>query len=118
MWETPWIECMCLWQRLNSFPQKKVNLNHNTISNTIILATPKLLQTMNSFRSNNLSLKYHRSTPPGCKDMGIGKFWFLAKTQFYSTNNLKMSIIFETGRILDDEKPFNRKIVFLDENLI
>ena len=85
-----------------------MNLNHNTISNTIILATPKLLQTMNSFRSNNLSLKYHRSTPIGCKDMGIGKFWFLAKTQFHSTNNLKMSIIFETGRILDDEKPLNR----------
>ena len=29
---------------------------------------------MNSVRSNNLSLKYQRFTPQGCKDIGIRKF--------------------------------------------
>ena len=37
---------------------------------------------MNSSRSNNLSLKYQRSTQSGCKDKVIIKFEFEAKTQF------------------------------------
>ena len=31
--------------------------------------------------SNNLSLKYQRTARPGCKDIGITKFKFVAKTQ-------------------------------------
>ena len=38
---------------------------------------------MNSVRSNNLSLKYQRVTPSGCKDIGIRKFEFVVKTQFH-----------------------------------
>ena len=38
-------------------------------------------QTMNSVRSNNLSLNYQRFTrTPSCKDMEISKFEFVAKT--------------------------------------
>ena len=37
---------------------------------------------MNSVISNNVCLKYHRPTPFGCKDIGIRKFEFAAKTQF------------------------------------
>ena len=37
---------------------------------------------MNPDRSNNLSLKYQRFTPLGCKDIGIRKFKFVSKTQF------------------------------------
>ena len=35
-------------------------------------------------RSNNLSLKYQRSTPSDYKDTEIRKFEFVAKTQFLS----------------------------------
>ena len=35
-------------------------------------------------RSNNLSLKYQRFEPLGCKDTGIINFLFVAKTQFLS----------------------------------
>ena len=35
---------------------------------------------MNSVRSNNISLKYPRPTPFGCKDIRIRKFEFVAKT--------------------------------------
>ena len=37
---------------------------------------------MNSVRLNNLSLKYQSFTTLGCKDIGIRKFEFGAKTQF------------------------------------
>ena len=40
--------------------------------------SPKIFQTMNSVRSNNVSLKYKKPTPSGCK------FEFVAKTQFFS----------------------------------
>ena len=43
---------------------------------------PYLFQTMNHFRSNNDSLKYHRLTPLGCKYIAIWKSEFVAKTQF------------------------------------
>ena len=46
--------------------------------------SPKIFQTMNSVRSNNVSLKYKRPTPSGCKDIRIIKFEFVAKTQFFS----------------------------------
>ena len=35
------------------------------------------------FRSNNLSLKYHRFKPSGCKAIEIRKFVLRAKTQFF-----------------------------------
>ena len=37
---------------------------------------------MNYIRLNNLSLKYQRFTPSGCRDIDIRKFEFVAKTQF------------------------------------
>ena len=40
-----------------------------------------LPKTINSFKSNNLSLKYQRFAPSGCKDIGIRRFEFVAKTQ-------------------------------------
>ena len=46
-----------------------------------------MCQTMNSVRSNNLSLKYQRFTPSGCKDIGIIKFEFVAKTQVLLDRN-------------------------------
>jgi len=36
---------------------------------------------MNSVRPNNLSLKYLTFKTSGCKDLGIMKFEFVAKTQ-------------------------------------
>ena len=42
---------------------------------------------MNPDRSNNLSLKYKTFKALGCKDIGIGKFKFVAKTQFLSYEN-------------------------------
>ena len=41
-----------------------------------------IFQTMNSVETNNPSLKYLRFTLLSCKDIGIGKFEFVAKTQF------------------------------------
>ena len=41
---------------------------------------------MSSVISNNLSLKCQRCTPFGCKDIGIGIFDFVAKTQFLWKN--------------------------------
>ena len=37
---------------------------------------------MNCVRSNNLSLKYQRFIPSGCKGIGSRKLEFMAKTQF------------------------------------
>ena len=39
-------------------------------------------ETMNYIKSNNLNLKIKRFTPSGCYDKGVGKFEFVAKTQF------------------------------------
>jgi len=46
------------------------------------ICRPQIFQTMNSVQSNILSLKYLMFTSSGCKDMGIIKFEFVAKTQF------------------------------------
>ena len=45
-----------------------------------------IFQTMKAVIWNNLSLKYHICTPSNCKDKGIRKFAFVAKTQFLLTN--------------------------------
>ena len=39
---------------------------------------PQIFQTINSVRSNNVSLKYQRPTTSGCKDIGIRKFEFVS----------------------------------------
>ena len=41
---------------------------------------------MTSVNSNNLNLKYQRFTSSGCRDIGIRKLGFVAKTQFLSLN--------------------------------
>ena len=41
-----------------------------------------IFQTINSVKSNSLSLKYQRFTPSGCKDIRVRKCEFVAKTQF------------------------------------
>ena len=51
-------------------------------SNNLATRFPFIFQTINSGRSNSLSLKYQRLTPSGCKDIGVRKFKFVAKTQF------------------------------------
>ena len=35
---------------------------------------PQIFQTMNSLKLNNLSMKYQRFTPTGCKDIEMRKF--------------------------------------------
>ena len=56
------------------------------LSNSYNIAThsprPFIFQTINSFRSNSLSLKYQRFTPSGCEAIGVRKFEFVAKTVF------------------------------------
>ena len=59
----------------------------NSYSLEIRFPRPLIFQPINSGRSNSLSLKYQRSTPSGCKDIGVRKFKFVAKTQFLSTTN-------------------------------
>ena len=55
-------------------------------SNPYIFATqcrrPQIFQTMNSVRSNNISLKYQSFTLSGCIYIGIRKVRFVAKHQF------------------------------------
>ena len=57
-------------------------------SNLYIFGTkccrPSIFQTMNSVRSNILSLKYQRFTTSGSKDIGVWIFGFLAKSQLLS----------------------------------
>ena len=53
---------------------------------------------MNSVRPNNLSLKYQKFTPPGCKDIGISKFGVVANTQFLNQQTEK-PIIYKYKRI-------------------
>ena len=58
---------------------------------------------MNSVRSNNVSLKYQRPTLSGCKDIGIGKFEFVAKTQFlFGSKFLKKFQNFESYMALQN----------------
>ena len=48
---------------------------------------PWIFQTINSVRSNNLSLKYQRFRPPGCRDIGFRNFEFVAKLNFFRFRN-------------------------------
>ena len=50
---------------------------------------PLKFQTMNSVRSNCISMKYQRFTLSGCEDIDIGKFDFVAKSQcFYHEHKI------------------------------
>ena len=71
----------CVGQRIFG---KKLSLWHKLrFSNPYIFATHwHRMNSMNSVRSNYLSLKYARFTPSGCKYKEIRKFEFVAKTQF------------------------------------
>ena len=57
-----------------------------------------IFQTMNSARSNSLSLKYHRFTPSSCKDIGIRIFEFVAKTQFLSERFSKIKSVLNISK--------------------
>ena len=50
--------------------------------NLTIRFPPYIFQTINSIRSNSPSLKYQRFSPSGCKDKGVRKYKYVAKTQF------------------------------------
>jgi len=80
------------YHALRLYSAMELSLCHKLwFSNPYILATqcrrPKLFQTMNTSRSNNLNLKYKRFTKSGCKDIGIKKLEFVAKTQFLSSDS-------------------------------
>ena len=52
---------------------------------------------MNSVRSTSQSLNYQKFTPSGCKDIGLTKYEFVEKTQFFlfksvSINNYNFSL--------------------------
>ena len=69
---------------------KELSFRHKLkFLNPYIFATrcsrPLIFQTMNYVRSNSLKLKYYRFKPSGCKDIGIRKCEFVAKTQFLYT---------------------------------
>ena len=52
----------------------------------------KIFQTVNSVRSNNLSLKYQRFKPSDCEHIEIRKFELVAKTQFLCFKALSSKI--------------------------
>ena len=63
-------------KEIESFPQTLIFLSFylcNLMSSFL---------TKESVTSNNMSLKYQRFTPSGCKDKGIKKYEFVAKTHF------------------------------------
>ena len=84
--------------RFSGLIRKELSFCHKLrFSNSCNFAThfprPLIFQTINSGRSNSLSLKYQRFTPSGCKDIGVRKCKFVAKTQFlYQTFNKNILI--------------------------
>ena len=67
---------------------KEIESLHKLGFSNSVLATQCHKQTMNSVRSNNLSLKYQSFTTLGCKDVGVRKFEFVVKTQFLYVVNI------------------------------
>ena len=66
---------------------------------------------IHSVTLKNLSLKYQSSTPSGCKDIGIRKFEFVAKTQFLlsgkflrNMDEIKKTNIFRLQKIQKKDK--------------
>ena len=74
-----WCDCF-FFKKIIEFLQQTL------IFHTYIFATkcrrPKIFQTMNSVRLNNLSFKCQWFTPLDCKDKGIRNIEFVAETQF------------------------------------
>ena len=56
------------------------------LEQTHYIKIKSLLQALNLVRSTNLSLKYQRFTPSGCKEIWIRKFEFVAKNQLLIIN--------------------------------
>ena len=61
------------------FIRKKVVFSPQTLIFLIPIAKPQSCETVNSVISNNLSFKYQRLTPSGCKNLGIVKIMFEAE---------------------------------------
>ena len=81
---------------------------------------PEIIQSMNSVRSNNLSLEYQRFTPPVSKYIRIKKFEFVAKTELLCSNRLicffTFSQTFFQIKITEDDKIYIKKFVVLFEH--
>ena len=65
-----------------------------------------ICQTNNSVISNSLSLKYQRFTPSGCKDIGVRKYKFVAKTQFFAKHPVLLNVldIWAIGHVVPQSK--------------
>ena len=84
-------------KKIDYIQLKKLSLCHKILfSNPHYLFNPrsyrlKIFQTINYVKSNILRLKYQKFTPSGCKDIGIIKYEFVAKSQFlYIHENLNL----------------------------
>ena len=69
------------------FGSKEWNFCHklrfsNSYNLAIRFPRPLIFQHIKSGRSNSLNLNYQKFAPFGCKDIGVGKCKFVAKTQF------------------------------------
>ena len=73
---------------------KEMNFFNKFLFFNAILATqcrkPLIFQTINSVRSNSLSLKYQRFAPSGRQDIEIIQVDFLAKTLFFFISNCNL----------------------------
>ena len=89
--------------------QKELSLFHKFwFSGPYIFATqcrrPKIFQTMKYVRSNNLSFKYQRVTPSGCKDIGISKFKLKLNSFHFKLKSNMIPIIIYTYRRIEEVK--------------
>ena len=85
------------WVTFYTGKPKELSFCHKLeFSNPYIFATgwrkPLILQTYMIWSNRNHSLKYLRSMSLGCKDIGIGKSKFVAKTQFLSFDIFRIFI--------------------------
>ena len=74
-----------------------------------------IFQSINSVGSNNLSFKYKRFTPLGCKDIDIRKFEFEAKIQFFLPQRRKRTEWKEEGSEINKKKVYEIEIEQIDE---
>ena len=61
---------------------KELSFCHKLKYSYILATQSRRTLDINPVRSNNLSLKYQRFIPTGCRDIEIRKFVVVAKTQF------------------------------------
>ena len=74
-----------MWNTFNKIPMR-ISRHIKTNSNSSIPCYIQFwnsitLKTINYARADSLGLKYQRSTPSGCRDLGIRKLEFVAGTQ-------------------------------------